>query len=256
MNEELKTFLERIWNGEEAALTDLQQKYYLDEKLTSLLSKVLKEKDKEKVKEEFNQLTEELFLNTLLNGIIYGAAGAFDVLYQRYKFLVDSIINLKVSSLTSEEIKDLNQDVFLKIWNTITKNKNFGSFERLKRYIMKIAVNTAVDITRKPYWKRELQIIDEEDGGIEFSIDPGLSPEEQLLAKERWQLINKGMKNLKLSDMEKNTISQLFKEELSSQEIADDENVSVQAIYQRKHSILNKFKNFLKNLCFLLSFLI
>jgi len=146
----------------------------------------------------------------LINACLNGQQEAFTELVNRYKNLVYSIILRK--SNNSEEIDDLAQDVFLKIY------KNLASYSpefKFSTWVMRITSNHIIDFHRK----RRAETVPLEAAAEVASEDKRSSPEDSLIQREESKRIDLILEELPA--MYKIPIVMYHQKDMSYQEIAD-----------------------------------
>ncbi len=155
---------------------------------------------------------------------------SFDDLYAEYRPLV---LRIAVRILGSaDEAEDVAQEVFTKVWKGI---KDFNHEASLKTWIYRIAVNTCLDHSRKP-WKqsgvadtRLDDVLWQIEGSGRLSIDD--TAERRLLAREKSALLRKGVARLKPHLKAVLVMKEL--EEMSYEEISSHLGLSLGTISSR-----------------------
>ena len=146
----------------------------------------------------------------LIDACLNGQQEAFTELVNRYKNLVYSIILRK--SNNSDEIDDLAQDVFLKVY------KNLASYSpefKFSTWVMRITSNHIIDFHRK----RRAETVPLEAAAEVVSEDRGGSPEDSLIHQEESKRIGRILDELPA--MYKVPIVMYHQKDMSYQEIAD-----------------------------------
>ncbi len=126
----------------------------------------------------------------------YHDASDFEALFCEYQALVYGIA-LKFFG-NPEDAEDVTQEVFTKVWKSLDAFNNSSS---LKTWIYRIAVNTCIDHSRKPWKKLGLrstgidETLEEGDGSALISSDE--SAEGRLIAEEKAAQIRKAITRLR-----------------------------------------------------------
>ncbi len=125
-----------------------------------------------------------------------GEAPTFEEMFSLYYPLVQRVAMRFTDS--PDDAEDLTQEVFTKVWK---KLDDFQFNSSLKTWIYRIAVNTCIDYTRRP-WKRARR----RSRALDESVDPrpraempasSLTAEGKLLAEENAALLRKALTSLK-----------------------------------------------------------
>ena len=154
----------------------------------------------------------------LIESCLAGQQEAFQELIARYKNLVFSIILRQIKN--NEEVNDLAQDVFLKIY------KNLASYSpeyKFSTWVMRITSNHIIDFHRKR--KQETVELDA------TAADPGDGPEAIFIRKEESERIQKIIDDL--PSMYKIPIMMYHQLGMSYQEIADKINEPLSKVKNR-----------------------
>ncbi len=134
-------------------------------------------------------------INNLIKQAQGGDTSAFEKLIQRHEKIVFNIAYKMLSN--AEDVKDISQDVFVKVYKNLPK---FDGKSAFSTWIYRITVNTCIDEIRKRKGK-ETYSMDEEFEGDENSMsrqyeDEGPTPEEALIADEKKKMIMDGISRL------------------------------------------------------------
>jgi len=127
-------------------------------------------------------------IERIVRGCTEGKEGAWQMLVNAYS---KRVFNLAYQFAGSyEEAEDLTQDIFLKLYNSITKydfEKNFTA------WLLTLARNHLIDQYRKTKWEKKSR--DEFD---EHYLSAGInsSPEESVLSQESKKIVWEGFKYL------------------------------------------------------------
>lgn len=144
----------------------------------------------------------------LIQAVIGGEKQLFTELVSRYKNLVYSVVLRMIND--REEANDLAQDVFLKLYKNLDK---YYPDYKFSTWVIRITTNHVIDYRRK---NRE-QLVSLEE--IEYDAASEETPEQQLVNKERTELIKAALNDL--PDMYKIPIVLYHQQGLSYQEISD-----------------------------------
>jgi len=146
----------------------------------------------------------------LINACLNSQQEAFTELVNRYKNLVYSIILRKTNN--SDEIDDLAQDVFLKIYKNLA---SYSSEFKFSTWVMRITSNHIIDFHRK----RKAETVPLEAAAEVVSEDRSSSPEDSLVHQEESERIGRILDELPA--MYKIPIVMYHQKDMSYQEIAD-----------------------------------
>ena len=125
----------------------------------------------------------------LIHNVLRGDLNAFGLLVTRYEKLVFSVLSRMTDN--QEDVKDISQDVFIKVY------KNLGSFKfqsKLSTWIAKIAYLTAIN-DRKKWRGKHAGPMPEETAEIEFS---GPDPASLVIQKDVSSYLTKLVEQLPL----------------------------------------------------------
>jgi len=151
--------------------------------------------------------------NELVQAVLQGQTAAFDVLLERYKNLVYSVVLRMVSC--REDANDNAQEVFIKIYRNLEKYSDEFKFST---WVIRIATNHVIDFRRR---NKQAGMTDD----LETAMDSGAatatvpSPEEAYIAKEQSQMLHTAIESL--PDMYKIPIVLYHQQGLSYQEISE-----------------------------------
>jgi len=142
-----------------------------------------------------------------------GETAAFDVLLERYKNLVYSVVLRMVNC--REDANDQAQEVFIKIYKNIEK---YSPEFKFSTWVIRIATNHVIDFRRRNKLAGQIDELDTAmDSGAVTATAP--SPEDAYIAKEQSEMLHTAIENL--PDMYKIPIVLYHNQGLSYQEIAD-----------------------------------
>jgi RNA polymerase sigma factor (sigma-70 family) len=143
---------------------------------------------------------------------------AFRIFYEKYRpFLYRTIFPI---AKTPEDTEEVLQDVFMNIFHSLPNYQQQG----LKTWIARIAVNKAIDFTRKKQRKPK-----EESSDRELNLVDGRNQPEQILFEKEKRLDLQR----KLQDVPKNyreVLTAFYLEEKSQREIAEIQGVQEKTI--------------------------
>ncbi|MFV0504525.1 MAG: RNA polymerase sigma factor [Lachnospirales bacterium] len=144
----------------------------------------------------------------------------FEEMINRYKNLVYSISNRMVNN--AEDVKDLTQEIFIKIYRNLDK---YSPEFKFSTWIMRIATNHIIDFRRK---KRVVQVSYDE---IDYEMKTDISPETLCLEKEH----NSNIKNVvnELPEIYKQPIILYHEKDMSYKEIAEELNEPLSKVKNR-----------------------
>jgi len=128
----------------------------------------------------------------IIDMVVKGNSQAYGELYNRYLDEIYRYIYYRVAN-NHLEAEDITQEVFIRSWDVITKNKPMGKRKRnFRALVYRIAHNLTVDRwrTRKP----ELPL---EEENVESQTDLASTPEQIILAKEESQNLAAAIRELK-----------------------------------------------------------
>jgi len=162
----------------------------------------------------------------LIKATISGDDEAFTELVRRYKRKVFSIVARHVRN--NNELDDVCQEIFIKVYQNITKYRYDAPFEH---WVSKIAINACYDALRKG--RREQGDVPLEE--VAFSLRAPVA--EGFHSDEAWEILKYGLDRLRPEDRLVITLMNL--EEKSIREIAvltgwSESKVKVRAFRARK----------------------
>ncbi|GJQ20686.1 MAG: RNA polymerase sigma factor [Bacteroidia bacterium] len=178
---------------------------------------------------------------SLVQAFQNGDERAFEEIVRRYQRQVANVIYM--TSGTPQDVPDLAQEVFLKIY------KSLGGItveHSLFSWIYRIAVNVTIDELRRRKIRRMTS--------LDFSGDPEENeptfrdsslPDDQLVSAERREQVWKALR--KLSDTSRTVLLLREYEELSYKEIGDILHISEQAVKSRIFRAREELKELLKD---------
>ena len=130
-----------------------------------------------------NKVEDQIYINKVLNGDV----NSFSILVDRYK---DLIFTIAIRMLKNrEEAEEVAQDIFVKIYKSLSKFKGDSKFST---WIYKIAYNTCLDVLKK-YNKNDFVPIDEytekQLAGLENIFDTLVLKEQQICIQKCLNLL-------------------------------------------------------------------
>lgn len=167
-----------------------------------------------------------------------GNKEAFGQLYQAYYVPVFRYIYLRLGN--KEDTKDLVQNVFLKVYQSIESYQEQG--QNPLAYFFTVARNTVIDHLRK---KKPVSLDDEQNQAHQIQ-SPKDDPEELFQKDEITKLIRKATS--KLNEAQQEVIILKFINEFSNSEISKLIGKSEEAIRQIQHRALLNLKEHLKEI--------
>ena len=176
----------------------------------------------------------------LVQAVVSGQTTAFDVLLERYKNLVYSVVLRMVNC--REDANDQAQEVFIKIYKNLEKyNPEFN----FSTWVIRIATNHVIDFRRRSKLAAMTGSLDEiEESGAARAVSG--SPEDEYLAKEQTQMLHDAIESL--PDMYKIPIVLFHQQGLSYQEIADVVDEPMSKVKNRIFRARKLLKEYLLNL--------
>jgi len=176
----------------------------------------------------------------LVQAVVGGQTAAFDVLLERYKNLVFSVVLRMVNC--REDANDQAQEVFIKIYKNLEKyNPEFN----FSTWVIRIATNHVIDFRRRSKQAAMTGSLDElEETGTARAVSG--SPEDEYLAKEQTKMLHDAIESL--PDMYKIPIVLYHRQGLSYQEIADVVDEPMSKVKNRIFRARKLLKEYLLNL--------
>lgn len=148
-----------------------------------------------------------------------GDERAFRLLVVKYQ---NDVFRVVYSVLRDEkEAEDAAQEVFLKVYYSLSQFENKG----FKTWLTRIAVNHAIDIRRKKMRQPE-DVVESFEFGVMTVAEQ--SVEKQVLSKEKRDLVQKRI--AELPENYREVIYGFYIEEKSYQQMADEQNVQLKTI--------------------------
>ena len=186
-------------------------------------------------------------INHLKNRILWQAglqsedrSLSFDAVYQQYhNYVRQTLFWMLNYSQAKESVDDLVQEVFLKIWISLTK---FKGQSNIKTWVYRIAINTALDYLRaqKVYLNSTQSIETSEYLKV---LDPKDSAESTLATQ---MLIHKAISGL--SEKQRTVFVLFYKQEMSVSEISEVLGISEGTVKSRLHTGRSLFTQALEKL--------
>lgn len=163
--------------------------------------------------------------------MLQGNDHAFRLLVEKYR---NDVFRTVFAVLRDQkEAEDCAQDVFIKIYTSLSQYENQG----FKTWITRIAVNRAIDIKRKQARSREETV---EELESEVFGTPSDSVESEIIENDRKQLVRK-----RLNEMPENyreVIYGFYIAEKSYHEMAEEQQVQVKTIETKLYRARNWMK--------------
>lgn len=182
--------------------------------------------------EEF--MDEGLLIKQAQNGDVE----AFEILIKNYEHTIYSIC-FKVLKNEADAF-DAAQDVCIKVWKQI---KNFENKSKFSTWVYRIATNQCLDILRKEKNKKTLSIHQNEDWVLEIE-DKKINIEKQLEDAERIRILKVALDELKKEHSSIIILKDV--KELTYEEIAADQNISLGTVKSRLFRARTALKNILQ----------
>lgn len=172
--------------------------------------------------------------NILIRKIAEGDISALDVLYIRFAPQVKAFLGKVVSSLRSEDIEDITQDIFLKIWES---RSSLEEGKSLPAFVFTLAKNAAINeikhssvVRKHSSWERSRTGADVSDA----------DPERDLETKESLRQTREVIENL--APQQKSIFLASRFEEKTYEEIARQQNLSPRTIQYHISEVLKKLR--------------
>lgn len=153
----------------------------------------------------------------LIELILKGKTELYAELIGRYQNKVYSTVYSYTRDY--EEAKDLTQEIFIKVYNSLSGFQNKSQFST---YLYRVAVNRCIDWTRKKRPNMVSMIFCQDDENVniyDFIADYDSNPEEILLRRENASFIRQEIN--KLPEIYSTVMIMYYFQDLSPQEIAD-----------------------------------
>jgi RNA polymerase sigma factor, sigma-70 family len=163
-------------------------------------------------------------------------------LVQKYRKFVYLTVLQKISD--SDEAKDITQEVFIKVLNSLNKFDNRSSF---KTWLYRIAVNESINVLRKKKLRQFFSINsnDDDDNEMQFK-DDSPNPEQNYEASELYKQIMDAIN--KLPKKQREVFMLKYFDELTYEEMSQITGVSVGALKANYFYAIRKLAELLKHL--------
>jgi RNA polymerase sigma factor (sigma-70 family) len=173
--------------------------------------------------------------DNIIRSAIAGNEQAFRLLLDKYQALVFAIcLNILKDKAEAENAA---QETFLQLYRSLYKYEYKG----FKTYISRIAINKAIDLKRKLAQSEKIQLVSIED--IENIIpDKRQSLQETIIKKEENRKLKEALNNL--PEKYREAVNYYYIEELSYEDIAKKQSVSIRTVETR----LYRAKKILKDM--------
>lgn len=180
-----------------------------------------------------SKVEDQFYINKVLNGDV----NSFSILVDRYK---DLIFTIAIRMLKNrEEAEEVAQDIFVKIFKSLSKFKGDSKFST---WIYKIAYNTCLDVLKKYNKQNNFIPIDEY---LEKQIPELENIFDTLVLKEQQVIIQKCLSLL--SYEESILLTLYYYEDQSLEEIAKVLNINQNNAKVKLFRIRKKFESILRN---------
>jgi RNA polymerase sigma-70 factor (ECF subfamily) len=190
---------------------------------------------------------EELDDATLVAFAKGGQSSAFEVLVLRYRRMIISVA--RRFTRIREDAEDIAQQTFLKAFTYLHQFEGHSSFST---WLTQIAINEALMWGRKKQRSLEVPFENSPEGELSRTLDfpdPGLSPEQRCLRREREQAFSAALKELPLAMRRAIQLHKL--EERSLNETSQVMGLSVPALKSRvlrgRRSLRKALESYLDN---------
>lgn len=176
----------------------------------------------------------------LVTNYLKGDEKALEILIKRYLKPVYSFVYRCIGD--TQEVEDITQQVFLKVWRNL---KKFKQEYKVKTWIFAIAKNTCLDWQKK---KRTVpfSVLDNEEEGFSFAEtikDPAPLPNELLEKQDIITTLNKALESL--SPKYRMVLLLRYNEHFTFREIAELLGESINTIKSRHRRGIALLKKFL-----------
>lgn len=165
----------------------------------------------------------------LIEKVKVGDEHAFRVLVEMYRNIVFHSVYAVLQN--QKDAEDATQEVFFKIYLSLSKYENQG----FKTWILRIAVNHAIDMKRKAYRKRETASDDFQLDSEEttFAASRVESVDDQVVKKEMKRLVRQRIHELPVNY--RDVIYGFYIEDKTYEELAQEQNVKRDTIATKLH---------------------
>ena len=172
--------------------------------------------------------------NVLIRSLAGGDVNALDVIYVRFAPQVRAFLHKVVGGLRSEDIEDITQDIFLKIWNSRSSLKED---EPLSPYIFKIARNAALnELKHNKVAQKYAQSL---QAAAESASQAG--PDRALEARQSLQMTKNVIENL--DERQRSIFLANRLEKKTYGEIAEEMNLSPRTVQYHISDVLRKLRS-------------
>jgi RNA polymerase sigma factor (sigma-70 family) len=168
----------------------------------------------------------------LVQRCLGGDQEAFSLLVDEYKAYVFAIILKFVQD--KESVRDIAQEVFLQVYRSLPQYRQ----QNFKGWVRKIAANKTIDFKRK---KQEL--VGEADGAdtdSPMNAQDEYDPDKLLLQNERESQVREVVNQL--PDVYRQVLYKFYFQEMSYEEIAREEGISLKTVESRLYRARNIFR--------------
>lgn len=163
-----------------------------------------------------------------------GDERAFSKLFKNYKPFVENLLNTYLNDV--DEARDLTNEVFLKVYQKLSKFTSYDSFGGWLRTLTK---NTAIDYLRR---KTEDLVLDDSESGIEPQ-EPSGEDEQSVIDKITYDHIIDQMNTL--PPLYRDVCMLYYKDNLTVKQISESKHIpkgTVKSYLFRFRKKFNKFK--------------
>jgi RNA polymerase sigma-70 factor, ECF subfamily len=168
--------------------------------------------------------------NQLLDKCLNGDGVAFKQLINNYRTqLFGYLWRFSSSRFEAEE---MFQETLIKVWKGL---KKYNHQQKFSSWLFTIAHNVAMDAGRKKKTENNFMTFDEN-----FELDDSKNPHNELIAKERMEIINNTIENL--STKQKSVFLLRQHGELSFKEIAESTKQPLNTVISHMHYAIKKIK--------------
>lgn len=163
-------------------------------------------------------------------------------LVQKYRKFVYLTVLQKINN--TDDAKDITQDIFIKVLQSLNKFDNRSSF---KTWLYRIAVNETINVLRKKKLRQFFSLSNQNDDEDEIQFrDESPTPEQKFEENQLHKHLMSALKSL--PEKQREAFMYRYFDNLSYEEIAEITGVSVGALKANYFHAVRKLANLLKNI--------
>jgi RNA polymerase sigma-70 factor (ECF subfamily) len=177
----------------------------------------------------------------LLRAVRHDGAAGWELFCAEFDPLIRSITKWPKWKFTKHEQQDVRQNIYVHLQTALPTFRRECS---LAWFIKKIAMNKCIDeVRRQKRWRTVMTPITQQNGDgnwneMEFETVDALDPHDEVIRKERRQLLHSAMKDMGKNCQE--TITLFYLKHCSYRQIADQLDISVNTVGSRLTKCLDK----------------